>query len=178
MNFRMKAKYWLAQSLTPETYDPELPVRTGSQAYKLRNAANEHFKAGRLADYKAAKKELFHGKKSETKKKNAPTVLTLELKHGDMVVMHGADIQKFYEVSVLLCAYSITANSFLYSTASRQKANCGTDSQADTSNRRTSPSKNTGRGILKSPRTKSMMATWRFSTRTIHPKGRGRRERL
>lgn len=31
--------------------------------------------------------------------RNAPVALTLTLRHGDIMVMHGADIQKYYEVS-------------------------------------------------------------------------------
>ena len=100
MTFRMKSKYHLPKDLTPEKYNPELPVQKGSQAWQLRTAANEHFKAGRMAEYEAAKKELFNflNKDSEKKKKHAPTSLTLELRHGDMVVMHGVEIQKVWEV--------------------------------------------------------------------------------
>lgn len=109
MTFRMKAKYYLAKDLTPKNYDPELPVQKGSQAWKLREATNEHFKAGRVAEYQAAKKDLFAflNKNGEKKKQNGPTCLTLELRHGDMVVMHGAEIQKFWEVRhpVCFCPY-------------------------------------------------------------------------
>lgn len=100
MSFRMKSKYFLPKNLTPDNYNPELPVQKGSQAWQLRITANEHFKAGRMAEYEAAKKDIFTflNKDSEKKKKHAKTCLTLELKHGDMVVMHGAEIQKFWEV--------------------------------------------------------------------------------
>ena len=100
MTFRMKSKYYLPKDLTPNKYNPELPVQKGSQAWQLREAVNEHFKAGRMAEYEAAKQDLFNflNKDSEKKKKHAPTCLTLELRHGDMVVMHGAEIQKVWEV--------------------------------------------------------------------------------
>lgn len=102
MNFRIKARYYLAnKSLnTPETYNPELPVIPGSQAWKQRIKANDYYKAGRGKEYEAAKKELFTflNKDSEKRKKNAPVCLSLELRHGDMVVMHGAKIQEIYEV--------------------------------------------------------------------------------
>ena len=100
MTFRMKSKYFLPKDLTPDKYDPELPVQKGSQAWQLRNTVNGHFRAGRGVEYEAAKQELFQflNKDSERKKKHAPTCLTLELRHGDMVVMSGAEIQKFWEV--------------------------------------------------------------------------------
>ena len=104
MNFRMKPKHFLPKNLTPKNYNPNLPVQKGSQAWQLRIAANEHFKAGHMAEYEAAKKDLFTflNNKSEQKKRNAPTCLTLELKHGDMVVMHGAEIQKVWDVCCLV----------------------------------------------------------------------------
>ena len=100
MTLRMKSKYFLPKDLTPDNYNPELPVQKGAQAWQLRETVNEHFKAGRIAEYEAAKKNLFAflNTGSEKKKKHAPTCLTLELKHGDMVVMHGAEIQKVWEV--------------------------------------------------------------------------------
>ena len=93
MTFRMKSKYFLPKDLTLDKYDPELPVQKGSQAWQLRDAANEHLQAGRVTEYEAVKKELleFLNRDSEKKKKHAPTCLTLELRHGDKVVMHGAE---------------------------------------------------------------------------------------
>ena len=93
MTFRMKSKYFLPKDLTPDKYDPELPVQKGSQAWQLRDAANEYLQVGRVTEYKAAMQELFQflNMDSEKKKKHASTCLTLKLRHGDMVVMHGAE---------------------------------------------------------------------------------------
>ena len=108
MTFRMKAKYFLPKGLTRENYNPELPVLKGSQAWQLREAANAYFHAGRVVEYEDAKEELFAflNRDVERKKKHAPTSLTLELRHGDMVVMHGAEIQRVWEVCgvVLFCS--------------------------------------------------------------------------
>ena len=108
MQFRMKAKHWQPKGLTPETYNPELPVLPGSQAWKQRTKANDLYKAGRVAEYEAAKEEIF----TEKRKKNASVVLSLELRHGDMVVMHGDKIQEIYEVtpslSPFLCENTIS----------------------------------------------------------------------
>ena len=35
----------------------------------------------------------------QSKNNNAPPDITITLKHGDMLIMHGADIQRCYEVS-------------------------------------------------------------------------------
>lgn len=107
MHFRMKAKHWQPKGLTPETYNPELPVLPGSQAWKQRTKANDLYKAGRVAEYKAAKEETFNflNGKTEKGKKNARVVLSLELRHGDMVVMHGDKIQEIYEVTPSLPSF-------------------------------------------------------------------------
>ena len=113
MTFRMKAKHWLAKNLSSDNYDPELPVQTGSQAYQFRNIVNEHYKAGRMAEYERTKAELLkYYNKDEKKKKHAPTSLTLELKHGDMVVMHGAEIQKIWEVWYPCVKFSLTTKTY------------------------------------------------------------------
>lgn len=93
MTFRMKAKYFLPKDLTPDKYGPKLPVQKDSQAWQLHDATYEHLQAGRVTEYEAAMQELFEflNRDSEKKKKHAPTCLTLELRHGDMVVMHGAE---------------------------------------------------------------------------------------
>ncbi len=102
MDFKIKSKYWIAKGLTPSTYDPNRWVVPGSQAWKMRLTTNAHYQAGRMAEYEAGKKELFKflNKDSEKKRKNGPIVLTLEIKHGDMVVMHGERIQEIYEVCI------------------------------------------------------------------------------
>lgn len=100
MGFRMKAKHWLFQESQAKQYNPNLPVRPGSQLWQTRMTINQHYKAGRMKEYKDGKDALLRTltTKPETNKKNAPTVLTLELRHGDMVVMHGEEIQKIFEV--------------------------------------------------------------------------------
>ncbi|KAL9077233.1 MAG: hypothetical protein Q9161_000499 [Pseudevernia consocians] len=102
MDFKIKSKHWMAKDLTADTYNPELWVLPGSQAWKMRIAANAHYKAGRIAEFETAKAELFKflNKDSEKRRKNGPMVLTLELRHGDIVVMHGERIQEIYEHAV------------------------------------------------------------------------------
>lgn len=102
MLFRMKAKVFLATAngFTPENYNPEQSFQPGVQGWKLRSIANEHFKARRSEEHEAAKAELFSFLKSkrEASRKHAPDILKLFLRHGDIVVMHGAQVQRLYEV--------------------------------------------------------------------------------
>ena len=123
MDFRMKHKYWTAKDIKAKTYDPELRVRPGSQGWKLRIKANELFKAGRMAEYKAAKVELFNS--AEMRKKTQPTMLSLDLKHGDMVVMHGEEIQEINEVNHSSREHSAELTSF--STPCSQRESCAMD---------------------------------------------------
>ncbi len=55
-----------------------------------------------MAEYEAGKTELFKflNKESEKKRKNGPIVLALEIKHGDIVIMHGERIQEIHEHAV------------------------------------------------------------------------------
>lgn len=103
MNFRLKSKHWMFKERVAKNYNPQQPVLPGSQAWKIRLAVNELYHAGQMPEYEDAKAQLFKSlnSKGETNKKNGFAVLSLELRHGDMVVMHGEDIQKHYEV----CAY-------------------------------------------------------------------------
>lgn len=109
MSFKIKSKYWVYKERVPENYDPELPVQDGSQSWKQRNALNDLYKAGRMQEYETAKKKLFDdlNKKGEKTKKNGSAVLNLDLKHGDIVVMHGEDIQKLYDVRAATHKYLI-----------------------------------------------------------------------
>ena len=100
MNFRIKSKHWAFDERVASNYDPELPVLPGSQAWTKRIAVNDFYRAGQLQEYAEAKEDLFASlkKKGESNKKNGSTVLSLELRHGDMVVMHGERMQEVVEV--------------------------------------------------------------------------------
>lgn len=61
---------------------------------------------------------------STATKKNYPNVLEVPFRHGDMMVMHGKDIQKFYEVSLLLLSvhgFDVRTGTDVYSTRSNQR---------------------------------------------------------
>ncbi len=97
----MKEKQWQDSALTCENYDPERQPWPGLQAWTMRVAVNELYKAGETERYERAKEELIESLNKQ-KKKTGPIILSLELRHGDMVVMHGEEIQRIYEVFVLL----------------------------------------------------------------------------
>ena len=100
MNFRLKSKHWMFKERVANNYNPHQQVLPGSQAWNARMNVNELYRAGQMPEYEEAKAQLFKSlnSKGETSKKNGFAVLSLELRHGDMVVMHGEDIQKHYEV--------------------------------------------------------------------------------
>ena len=57
---------------------------------------NEH--ARKVLIPKDQKKEA--QQKTKTPNSEPPVLLDLKLRHGDIVVMHGSDIQKYFEVSI------------------------------------------------------------------------------
>lgn len=99
MHVRMKEKYYNAKKIRFNPYNPDAPVIKGCQFYEERLALNALHKSG-CSDkvLRAAESKL----QLETQKKGrvtAPPILSMKLHHGDMVVMHGGDIQKYFEVS-------------------------------------------------------------------------------
>ena len=89
----------------PKKYQPDHMVLEGSKLWEERRALNA--KHGKISEakFQAEKQKLygqwraFHlSKVKEARGKECPTLLNLKLKHGDFVIMHGAEIQTFFEV--------------------------------------------------------------------------------
>lgn len=61
-----------------------------------RRALKEDFDAGEISqdEYDDSRRALSMGRKG----KEAPVTIKMELHHGDLVVMHGENLQKYYEV--------------------------------------------------------------------------------
>ena len=121
MTIRMKAKfYFYPKGQTPETYDPLADIEPGTQLYKERLELARLYRGVQKQDeemdeeeeeedndteertsprraYLRAKTALFAALAND-KRKTAPVILSLDLKHGDMVVMHGHPLQARYEV--------------------------------------------------------------------------------
>ena len=102
MSFRMKEKYYFPKEMSEKntaTYDPKSEVVVGSKFWAERVALNDSFESATDDEWEAAKKKLFADYKTAKGSKTPPQVLTITLKHGDYLIMHGSDIQKYYEVS-------------------------------------------------------------------------------
>ena len=100
MSFRMKAEHHTPKALLPKNiarYDPRRKVAVGSKHWAERVALNDSY--GNVADdeWQAAKEEVFSDYKDA--KAKSSQVLSIVLKHGDYLIQHGSDIQKYYEVS-------------------------------------------------------------------------------
>ena len=113
MTIRMKAKYYFCLTkVTRATYDPRTDnVQRGTQLWRERLALKELQRAAAAArhddddwsavlkvKYDAAMTAFFTALAAEKNKKHAPVVLTMDLRHGDMICMHGHLLQARYEV--------------------------------------------------------------------------------
>ena len=92
----MKFKYHFGFTKnTYSKYDPTLPVLSGCNDPTERLRLNQLASSMSPADLnKEAKRVLIDNKKREA---HPPVVLTMLLRHGDIMVMHGSDMQKYYE---------------------------------------------------------------------------------
>lgn len=96
MRIRMKASSWNGL-LRKKTYKGKIPIAPGCKNEAALHALNEQFDRVSGTEWAKLVEEVFL--KQKEVKVNAPVVLEMQLNHGDMVVMNGADIQKYYEVS-------------------------------------------------------------------------------
>lgn len=112
MTIRMKASYHFAtRTLDPSTYDPHAPITAGTHLAaerltlrslydRLPPPSHPAYTSAHKA-YTTAKDLFFAELISTSKKKTAPAVLSMDLKHGDVVVMQGADLQLRWEHAVM-----------------------------------------------------------------------------
>ena len=102
MTFRMKAGYYNPEALSGKNvakYDPKRKVVVGSKHWAERAALNESHGNVDDDEWEVAKEQLFSDYKTAKGRRTPPEVLSIVLKHGDYLIMHGSDIQKYYEVS-------------------------------------------------------------------------------
>ena len=99
MKIRMKDEFFTGVSKGGH-YDPEAPILPGCLEPEYRHQLNLTF-AGQSTvrkdhlDIKELRTRL------RTQKRHCKPMIEMILNHGDMVVMHGADIQKYYEHEVI-----------------------------------------------------------------------------
>lgn len=99
MTIRMKEKYYSAKSKDNKPYDPDAPIIQGCQLYQERLELNALHKNGRSDKVLRAKEADLQREAQKIGRHSPPVVLNMKLHHGDMVVMHGREIQKYFEVS-------------------------------------------------------------------------------
>ncbi|KAF2251463.1 hypothetical protein BU26DRAFT_518117 [Trematosphaeria pertusa] len=100
MRIRMKAKHHHGVS-SAGIYDNDAPM-PGCAAYEARLAMHPELQALQQSDSKAYKIRLKQIPKELKLKRSgqARDAITMTLGHGDIMVMHGAELQKYYEHSV------------------------------------------------------------------------------
>ena len=99
MKWRLKSKYWCGfKDKLRKHYAPTLPFLRGCRKPEERRKLNELAKTVSTEQLDAAAQEMLGFVKNESR--TSPVVLELDLRHGDYMVMHGASMQVYYEVSV------------------------------------------------------------------------------
>lgn len=92
MTVRMKELLYSAKKHNSTT-----PILSGCQLYRERHQLNEDEVTMSKEDF-ANSQARFSNLARQIRTRLCPPILTMKLKHGDMVVMHGHEIQKYYEV--------------------------------------------------------------------------------
>lgn len=99
MTIRMKEKYYSAKRIRFNPYNPNIPVIKGCQLYEERLELNALHKSGCRDKVLRVQEAKLQKKAQKIGRNCAPVILNLKLHHGDMAVMHGGEMQKYFEVS-------------------------------------------------------------------------------
>ena len=105
MQWRLKQKHYLPKHMEMENidlYDPKKPVRPGSKFWEQRMTLNSSYNNKEVSrkQWKEMKSELYRAYKRSVKA-NCPVLISMQLRHGDYMIMNGDQIQKYYEVSFM-----------------------------------------------------------------------------
>ena len=100
MTIRMKEKYFSIKRFNLNVQDPNIDVVPGCQMYEERAQLKRAYANQDNEEIEAAMTTLKKGIATEDRTRLARPCLTMTLRHGDMVVMHGAGTQKYFEVSL------------------------------------------------------------------------------
>ena len=95
MCLRMKATHYWGISKSG-IYDPRAPVLPGCYKEHERRALNAKYGRISATAFEKEKKAIYG--EHPRRRLATPNLLTIYLHHGDMVIMHGAEMQKYYEV--------------------------------------------------------------------------------
>lgn len=116
MYLRMKATHYWGISKT-NRYDAKAPVLPGCYKEHERRALNAKAKTLSKAEFEEERKAIYAGSKG--RRLTTPILLTVHLHHGDMVIMHGAEMQKYYEVCLDSNVPQITTTNVSYPSSIR-----------------------------------------------------------
>ncbi|KAI5303568.1 hypothetical protein KEM56_007412 [Ascosphaera pollenicola] len=97
MTIRMKKKYW--KPVQRGQFDPRKEViMPGCGQYERRAKLREQFDAGELSpeQYETQRQRILNTIKGH----ECPVLVRMEVNHGDMIVMHGSNLQMYYEHAV------------------------------------------------------------------------------
>ena len=92
MTFRLKAKHYTAPT------DRDATILPGSWLADERAELAQDFHDRSDADFNKARVELYKSQRRQPQ--TCPVLVDLKLSHGDIVIQHGVDLQKFYEHKV------------------------------------------------------------------------------
>ena len=96
MSWRMKLKYYSGFiNRARDRYDPKIPILPGCFKPEIREGLNAMASTMTRHELTKKAKELLKGCPMAP-----PVVLKMKLRHGDIMGMHGVDLQKYYEVSL------------------------------------------------------------------------------
>ncbi|GAB1207080.1 hypothetical protein APSETT445_005787 [Aspergillus pseudonomiae] len=99
MQIRMKSKYYKGQSSRNVLLEND-PVLPGCLFQPQRQAWKTEFEDGVITQAKYDKRRNEFFKRNRTRGEAKPCI-KLDLHHGDMVVMHGENLQRYYEHEVV-----------------------------------------------------------------------------
>ena len=106
MSLRMKERYYRGFTKGGK-YNPREPLLPGCAFEEDRKSLNN--KWGKVSDKQFGIEVNQLSKRLN--RKNSPVFLNMTLCHGDIVIMHGAEMQKYYEVRLLFVEYCILIHS-------------------------------------------------------------------
>jgi len=96
MTFKMKDRYYKGLTKTGR-YDPTEFVPPGAALYNERRALNQLYGTMPNAQFDILRRQLYASNAAAFK--SSPILVTAYLSHGDIIIMNGAAMQKYYVVS-------------------------------------------------------------------------------
>lgn len=95
--------FWYFGRTASRAYDPYQPVLPGCVLEQERRALNAKYFAEELSteELKESVDEMYRAGKGKLRRDSKFVPLSILVGHGDMLVMHGVDLQKYYEVPPL-----------------------------------------------------------------------------